>query len=199
MNDLEGLLHRITTDLGDHGARSALVGGIAVSVRTEPRFTRDVDLAVAVTGDDEAEAVIAAVSGRGWRVTATLEHEAAGRLAAVRLQPPGEGPGGRVADLLFASSGIEVEVVSAAEELEVLPGLRALVARIGHLIVLKALARADDRPQDAADLAALIERAGPDDLQIAREAARLVVERGYHRGRDLVGEIALLVPNRRDH
>jgi hypothetical protein len=33
----------------------AMLGGLAVSIRTEPRFTRDVDLAVAVAADDEAE------------------------------------------------------------------------------------------------------------------------------------------------
>jgi hypothetical protein len=34
----------------------ALVGGLAVSVHVEPRFTRDIDLAVAVAGDAKAEA-----------------------------------------------------------------------------------------------------------------------------------------------
>lgn len=36
----------------------ALVGGLAVSARTEPRFTRDADLAVALASDAEAEALI---------------------------------------------------------------------------------------------------------------------------------------------
>jgi hypothetical protein len=78
LNDLERLLQRIIRDLRDQGAAAALVGGIAVSIRTEPRFTRDVDLAVAVENDIEAEAVVAAVSERGcrgseypWRVSAT--------------------------------------------------------------------------------------------------------------------------------
>jgi hypothetical protein len=33
----------------------ALVGGLAVSARTEPRFTRDLDFAVAFASDAEAE------------------------------------------------------------------------------------------------------------------------------------------------
>lgn len=191
MNDLEDLLDRIRGDLA--GVGSALVGGIAVSVRAEPRFTRDVDLAVAVADDEEAEALVARLSERGWRVTETLEHEVAGRLTAARLQPQGETTEGRVVDLLFASSGIENEIVAGAEELEVLPGIRALVASIGHLIVLKVLASAEDRPQDGADLVALLERADGEDLRIAREAGRLVVERGYNRDKDLVGEIERLV------
>lgn len=192
MNELERLLHRITRDLDDHDSASALVGGLAVSVRTEPRFTRDIDLAVAVSGDEQSEALVAALSERGWRITATLQQEAVGRLAAVRLEPPSKAREGRVVDLLFASSGIEQELVGSAEDLEVLPGLRTRVARIGHLIVLKALARDDDRPQDAADLEALLERADRADLLLAREAASLVMERGFNRGRDLVGELERL-------
>jgi hypothetical protein len=38
--------------------RFALVGGLAVSVRAEVRFTRDVDLVVLVAGDSEAESLI---------------------------------------------------------------------------------------------------------------------------------------------
>jgi len=193
VTDLERLLRRIAGDLDGHGAASALVGGLAVSVRTEPRFTRDIDLAVAVSGDEEAEALVAALSSQGWRVVETLEHEAAGRLAAVRLAPTGDPDEGRVVDLLFASSGIEPELVGAAEELEVLPGLRTNVARTGHLIVLKALASADDRPLDTADLEALLERADPAEIRLAREAAGMVVERGFARGRDLVGDLERLV------
>jgi hypothetical protein len=58
MNALETLLHRISLVLTNQQQAWALVGGLAVSVRTEPRFTRDVDLAVAVFDDNEAEALI---------------------------------------------------------------------------------------------------------------------------------------------
>jgi predicted nucleotidyltransferase len=184
--DLAGVITRITGDLAAQGHRAALVGGLAVSVRTEPRFTRDVDLAVGIKSDDEAEQVVVDLSARGWRVQTVLEQEATHRLAAVRLEPPGQEPVGRVVDILFASSGIEGEIVQAAEELEIIPDLRLHVARIGHLIVLKALAESEHRPQDRADIAALLEHADVDDLRLAREAARLVEERGYARGRRLV-------------
>ena len=39
----------------------AVVGGIAVSVRTEPRFTRDIDFAVAVESDADAETYLVAM------------------------------------------------------------------------------------------------------------------------------------------
>lgn len=50
-----------------------------------------------------------------------------------------------VVDVLFASSGIEPELVRAAEPIEVLPSLTVPVARTGHLIAVKLLARDDER------------------------------------------------------
>lgn len=41
-------LAQILSRLEEQGAGMALLGGLAVSTWTEPRFTRDVDLAVAV-------------------------------------------------------------------------------------------------------------------------------------------------------
>jgi len=46
-----------------------------------------------------------------------------------------------IVDLLFASSGIEAGIIAAATTLEVLPGVHAATAAIGHLIALKVLAR----------------------------------------------------------
>jgi predicted nucleotidyltransferase len=94
-----------------------------------------------------------------------------------------EGP---VVDLLFASSGIEPEIIEAAESLELLPGLHLPVATIGHLIALKVLARDDvERPQDIVDLRALARRASDSERRRAREAVALIHARGYHRDRDL--------------
>ncbi|MGH9948473.1 MAG: nucleotidyltransferase, partial [Pyrinomonadaceae bacterium] len=44
------------------GVRFAVVGGMAVSFRTVERFTKDVDLAIAVENDAEAEKVVRAIS-----------------------------------------------------------------------------------------------------------------------------------------
>lgn len=159
----------------------ALIGGFAVSVRTEPRFTRDVDLAVAVSGDDEAEALTRRLLAEGHEVLATIEHEAVGRLAMVRLQLATDGH----LDLLFASSGIEAEVVAAAERTEILPGVVLPVATVGHLIALKLLSRSDERPSDEADLVALVGAAAATDLADAAEGVALIEARGYARDRDL--------------
>jgi len=168
------------------GRPFALVGGIAVSARCEPRFTRDLDLAVAVPDDATAEATVRALVARRFRVSAVVEQEAVGRLATARLLAPDEGEGGVVVDLLFASSGIEPEIARAADALEVFAGVVAPVARTGHLLALKVLARDDvHRPQDAVDLGSLWAVATAEDLELAREGVRLIAERGFHRGRDL--------------
>lgn len=190
MIPLERAALRVVRDAGEEGLRTALVGGLAVSIRAAPRTTRDLDFAVAVSSDAEAERLVHALRGRGYEPYDVLEQVAVGRLATVRfrlaLAPRITCP----VDLLFASSGIEPEVVALAEELEVLSDLRLPVARRGHLIALKLLSRDDDRrPQDRMDLLALVARATQADLRLAREAAELVRRRGFHRDRDLGAEL----------
>jgi hypothetical protein len=182
-------LRRISDRLHRESVDFALVGGLAVSARTEPRFTRDIDLAVATTSDADAEGLIRALMRDGWTVEAISEQEAVDRLATVRLRPPEEVGTAAVVDLLFASSGIEPELVHDAEKLEVLPDVVAPVATTAALIVLKALAAGPTRPQDEVDLTALIAVATDDERDRARQLARLVVERGFHRDRDLVAQL----------
>jgi predicted nucleotidyltransferase len=190
---LEAALRRICLDLADAQAPFALVGGLAVSARTEPRFTRDADLAVAVQTDAEAERLIRVLQSVGYRVQTLIEQQAAGRLATVRLTRSVE-PADPVIDLLFASSGIEAEVVAEAEVIELLPNLRIPVATTAHLVALKALARDDvNRPQDAGDLRALLRVASNDDIARARTALASIEERGFQRGRDLQAEFAALL------
>ena len=189
LNKIEIALQRALASLGDLKARFALVGGLAVSARIEPRFTRDVDLAVAVADDDGAEQLVSALRGRGYTPMAMLEHESTGRIATVRLIPTSGGAEPDVVvDLLFASSGIEPELVHAAELLPV-AGTLVPVARRGHLVAMKLLSRSDRRPQDSIDLRGLLRGIDQPDLDLAREAAALIVARGFHRGRDLPAEL----------
>lgn len=186
MNSLETLLKRISFELNNQPQAWALVGGLAVSVRTEPRFTRDLDLAVAVSNDSEAEALVHHLHSAGFQPFATVEHEKTKRLATARIAPFGSSPQGLVLDILFASSGIEDEICMAAENLLVFPDLTVPVARIHHLIALKTLSRDDrTRPQDAADLHQLIVNATPADLELAITAAKLIQRRGFNRERNL--------------
>ena len=143
--------------------------------------------------DAEAEALIHSLRAHDYGIEAVVEQEAVGRLATVRLIPSRE-PQAPVVDLLFASSGIEAEVVADAEPIDLLPQLRMGVARTGHLIALKVLSRDDvRRPQDIADLRALLAVASPAELERARKSLSLIAARGYHRGRDLALEIDRLL------
>lgn len=163
----------------------ALAGGLAVSARAEPRLTRDTDLVVAVDGDADAESLLAELQARDYEISALIEQQTTGRLAAARLIAS-EDRDRTITDLLFASSGIEVEVVERAERLEVLPGLVMPVASVGSLIAMKLLARDDRRrPTDADDLRALRLVAKDQDWDEAATAVRLITERDAHRNRDL--------------
>ncbi|MGH9318973.1 MAG: nucleotidyl transferase AbiEii/AbiGii toxin family protein [Vicinamibacteria bacterium] len=193
MTPLGKALSRIAKDLTRAEASFALVGGLAVSVRTEPRFTRDADIAVAVSSDEEGEALVYSLTAAGYVVNSIVEQEAVSRLATVRLSPAGKGLLGIVIDLLFASSGIEREVVQGAERLRILERIEVPVAKVVHLIALKVLSRDDvNRPQDLVDLRALLKVASAADLEEARKAMTLIEERGYARGRNLLQDFSLL-------
>jgi hypothetical protein len=141
-------------------------------------------MAVMVDGDSAAEGLVRSLMTDGYAVFSSIEHDN-GRLATVRMTRAFDGID-VVVDLLFASSGIEPEVARAAESLEITPGLLLPVATVGHLIALKVLARDDlTRPQDLADLRALLAAAVPADLVVARESVALIEARGFNRGRDL--------------
>jgi hypothetical protein len=120
-----------------------------------------------------------------------LEQDYVERMSGVRLERGGSDV---VVDLLFASSGIEAEVVAGATRLEVLPQLTAPVASTGHLIALKVLA---GRNQDLTDLEALIPGASASDLDLARGAVKLIQERGFNREQDVVADLEKLVADMR--
>lgn len=201
MTRLHRALSQLDSDLRALGRDWALVGGLAVSARSEPRTTRDVDVVLAVATDAEGEGIIADLLSRGYGVEGQLEHTESNRLAGMRLISPSEPEDGLVVDLLFASSGIEREIVEAAEDLEILIGWSVPVARTGHLIALKVLSYRPDypeqRPMDLHDALALLAAADDGELQRAREGLSLISERGFDRGKDLEAELDRLVASSR--
>lgn len=186
MTGLLDLLATAAAVLARAGRDFALVGGLAVSARVEPRFTRDIDLAVAVRDDVDAEALVRHFTNAGFGIAALVEHETAKRLATVRLLPPGGHEEGAVVDLLFASSGIERDIIERAELVTVVPDLTVAVATVSDLLVLKLLARDDvRRPQDRVDALALAGRLDEEGFDHVRRALAAIEAAGYQRGRDL--------------
>ena len=179
---------QVLSALRQENVKGCIVGGLAVSARCDPRFTRDVDIAVVVDTDEHAEALIHALASHGLRMVGLVEQEAVGRLAMARLSTED----GLSVDLLIASSGIETEVVTNAEILEVVQGVLLPVARTGHLIALKLLSVAPGRETDAGDLRNLAAVATQDEWNLASEAVAQIQERGFARGRQLDAELLTL-------
>lgn len=186
---VESALAHITATLARHDVRFALVGGLAVSIRAEVRFTRDVDVAVAVASDAELEGLVRSLAGAGYRVIAQVEHDEKKRLATVRLR----GPHRVVVDLLAASSGIEEEVVHRARSvgIEVAGGIP--VARAEELLALKVLSMTEQRPQDRIDALNLIVFNASLDLGAVRDLLTRIEQRGFHRGQDLEAKLDALL------
>ncbi len=164
--------------------RFALIGGIAVSFRTVERTTKDIDLAVAVESDAEAEELVRSLSDGGYLVETVIEQENAERLSTVRLISRGNSE--MFVDLLFASSGIESEVVATAEDIEIFPQLVVPIAKIPSLIALKVLsANQKTRLKDILDLQNLLAIAIPKEIDFARNLLNLITARGFNRNKDL--------------
>jgi hypothetical protein len=131
------------------------------------------------------------LQARDYHPAELLEQDYVKRLSGVRLARKGSDV---VVDLLFASSGIENEVVTSADPLEVLPRLTVPVATTAHLIALKVLA---GRSQDLTDLGHLIPMASPADLDDAREAVKLIQARKFNREQDVVTDLEQLISDSR--
>lgn len=191
---LERALGRVAGELGARGRHFALVGGLAVSARAEPRFTRDVDLAVTVTDDADTEQLVLFLSALGYRPVATVEHDVRKRLATVRLLSPE----GVKVDLLTASSGIEPEVVARASAID-LEGLGPVpVATAEDLLALKVLSMTEQRLQDRIDAERILQVCRELNLEQVRERLSLITARGYHRDQDLSAKLDTLVARVRE-
>jgi hypothetical protein len=182
MIEVARALASVSRALQQQGRDTALVGGLAVSIRAKARFTRDVDVVIAVVNDADAESLIFALGQEGYHPVATVEHEIHQRLATARVRSPE----GIAVDLLFASCGIELEIVERAESMTVPDVGPVAVARSEELLAMKLLSMSPKRLQDRMDAQNLL-RFHPDlDLDAVRDNLHRITARGYHRGRDLM-------------
>lgn len=192
---LRQLLADFARDLADAQASMAVVGGLAVGARVQPRFTRDVDVVVATDSDEHAESIAGYLIRCGYRPAMELDHAPTQRLATLRLRPPGT-PAGvtpeevMLADVIFCTCGIEAEIVEAATAVPVYPELVLPTAQIPHLIAMKLLAESDRRLQDRIDLQHLFEAATDNDLAQVPALLDLIHERGFGRDKDLRARFA---------
>ena len=196
MSDRDPLvaLKEIAVELSRLQRTFALVGGLAVSVRGEVRFTRDVDLAVRVRDDAETEALVRELRAEGYGVVAVVEHDEAKRLATVRLRSPSN----VTVDLLTASSGIEPEIIAQAGPVSI-EGVGTLpVAQAEELLAMKVLSMEERRLQDRIDAIKLLEVNRDIDLLRVRADLELIERRGFHRKQDLASKLQQLLAQREE-
>jgi Nucleotidyl transferase AbiEii toxin, Type IV TA system len=166
----------------------ALVGGLAVSVRAEVRFTRDVDLAISTVSDDDTELLVQKLRAKQYTIAAVVEQEAVHRLATVRLNSRH----GTIVDLLAASCGIEPEIVERAEAVDI--GNQLIpVARAEELLAMKVLSTSPKRKQDAMDALALLQHNPGLNLPEVFRNLQLIQHRGFHRQQDLRKKLDLIL------
>jgi hypothetical protein len=182
-------LAAICGELARRNWRFALVGGLAVSVRAEVRFTRDVDLVVLVADDAEAESLIYELRSTGYSAVASVEHETRHRLSTVRLMSPSKVK----VDLLFASSGIEEEIVARATPIDLGTAGTVPVASAEELLAMKILSMSDARLQDRIDAQRLLQFAPELDVSRVREHLARITERGYSRKQDLEAKLNVVL------
>lgn len=164
------------------GANFAVVGGLAASARGEARFTRDIDVVVAISTDEEAEALVFRLTQRGYLVLATVEHDAMHRLATARLKHQS----GVVCDLIFATCGIEREIVDGAQDLELFDANLIPTASAEAVVAMKVLSVTDQRPRDLGDIQAIL-RANPDlDQALVLTLLGAISSRGFARDQNLI-------------
>jgi len=187
----EEALVDVTARLTRLGVSHALVGGLAVSIRAEVRFTRDVDLAISVDSDADLERITRTLAAEGFALIAVVEQDDRERIAIARLRSPS----GIVIDLLAASSGIEREIVGAARETPELAGVP--VAMSEHLLAMKVLSMREARIQDRIDARGLL-ATGPVDLSEVRRLLGLIEARGFGRGQDLSAKLDALLAEATD-
>lgn len=177
-------LKDLARNLDAVGAQFAVIGGLAASARGEARFTRDIDVAVDVDDDEQAERILFELRQRGYRVVSTVEHDAVDRLATARSVDSR----GVVCDLVFATSGIEREVVASARAIELFPDLEVPTASVEGLLAMKVLSAVPERPRDMGDIQAIV-RANPGlDEGLVLQLLNQIEARGYGREQALASK-----------
>jgi hypothetical protein len=140
-----------------------------------------------------AEALVYQLGAAGYSPLASVEHATRQRLATVRLLSPQ----GIKVDLLFASSGIEDEVVARATLVDMGISGRVPVAGAEELLALKVLSMTDARLQDRLDAQRLLEFVPDIDLVRVRSHLSRITDRGFHRDQALQAKLDELLAQRK--
>lgn len=70
---IKGVFDYVKTILADLEFSWALIGGLAVSAQTDPRFTEDIDISLFLPTDNDVEQLIFTLQRKGWSAKTILE------------------------------------------------------------------------------------------------------------------------------
>jgi hypothetical protein len=190
MSSLFSELRRITSDLHQSEVKWCLVGGLGTSVYVEPRTTKDIDVLVSVTGEEQADYLKDFLLSRGYTKPQVLRHSSPTRRMGWRVFIPPSREASIPLDILVAACGIERDIVAGATTIEILPGVSLPVASLGHLIAMKVLSQNRfERLQDRVDLIALLRIATKQDRVILERSRAEITKLELAYGRDLLAEL----------
>ncbi len=191
--DLYRTLNQLKLVLEQLERRFAMVGGLAVSIRAEVRFTKDIDIVVSVKDDSDAEALIYQLTERGYRPVATVEQKRQQRLATARLESPENIP----IDIIFTNCGIEPEILDRASSVTMEESASIHVAAAEELLAMKVLSMTPKRLQDRIDARNLLLFNPEIDLNRVHALLEQIKKRGYDRGQNLLEKIDSLLQDLR--
>jgi predicted nucleotidyltransferase len=145
-----GTILRLVRALDSASAPYAIIGGVAVAIRSVPRFTNDVD-AVLWVGEDAWEAFLRNLEHHGFTTRATNPIEFA-KLHRLLLLTDEDGV---QVDLSLGALPFEQEMIRNAEPIEIAPGLIASIATPECLVVMKAVAWRTKDIQDIREIVSI--------------------------------------------
>jgi hypothetical protein len=146
--DIPRLLIEARSALEEAGLAFAVIGGCARNAYAEPRATKDVDFVVEVDEHRHPQ-LVEGLARRGF-ACATKVADGTHPVPDLALY---RDPGGRRVDLLFAHTELERMALARSERREPYAGVILDVVSPEDLLVYKLIA---DRPQDRADIAAVV-------------------------------------------
>ncbi len=186
MSSLSHAVKNLVKDLTELNVKFAFVGALAIGARGRTRQTIDADVAVSVLNNEDSQKLVDQLVLMRYGINNIYKNGSSIGLA--RLFSKDTDNSLVELDFLFALSGIEKEVVETAEVLEIWPGLFAPIASIPALLAMKARCQElPERIQDKADLVTqLIPAASENDIIEARKLIKIIEERGFNDGRNLL-------------
>jgi predicted nucleotidyltransferase len=154
------LIAALARTLEKTGIPYMIIGGQAVLIHGEPRFTRDIDVTLGV-GPDSLQDLISAIKPLGW---VALPQEPETFVAQTMVLPCEDTGTGIRIDFIFGLTAYEQESIQRAKPVQI-EGAAVLFAGAEDLIIHKMIA---GRPRDLEDVAGIVAKNPSMDLNRIR-------------------------------